>query len=143
MEWLYCTIAATMLWGIYSILAAKAGQQHGGNINALLAAACSLAVSVIVLLVSKRGIADFGRITGKSLLMGIVMGSMYGSAFVIFMRGVEARPEKLSMICVITGAAPVITVLANYLLGYGEKLSGPQWVAVALMPIAIFLANCK
>lgn len=143
MNWVYPSIGALILWGLYSIFGDRATQVHGERITFLFEAA-GMTIMALAIFFFWGNLDEFKKVTYGSFLNASIMAIMTSAAafLVLLAFRVSSNPNHVPQIVLIAGFYPVLTALFSYFL-LGSRLSLIQWVGVALSGIALFLINWK
>lgn len=136
MDWKTASLATLLLWGVYGIFAAKAGEIHGAKVSLVFEAA---AFVVLAAFVAGSSFGEFAKVTRQSFVFASLMGLFSAAGFYFLLYALGLAPENLSAIIVITGLYPVITVVINHFLG--SHLAPHQWVGVGFGILAVVLVN--
>lgn len=143
MNWIYASIGALILWGLYSIFGDKATQIHGERITFLFEAG-AMAIMAVVIFFFWGSLDEFKKVTIGSFLNASIMAIMTSvAAFLVLLAfRLSSNPDHIPQIVLIAGFYPVLTAFFSYFL-LGSRLSLIQWVGVMLSGIALFLVNWK
>ena len=136
MDWRSTSVVTLLLWGVYGIFASKAGEIHGAKVSFVFEAAAFVILAVVV---AGSSFGEFAKVTRLSFMFASLMGLFSVTGFYFLLRALQFAPDHLSVIIVITGLYPVITVVANHLLG--AHLAPHQWAGVAFGLISVVLVN--
>ena len=131
--WLAFTLLATLLFGIYPIFGDKAGQIHGPKINFIIDNGVFLIYSIVLLIFYRQ---DIVLITKRSLVYGLLMGVVSGSAFFLMLCAWQEAPAKLPKIMVTIGFSVVITAIISNFSGIKLTISEWFWAIGATVCIA-------
>lgn len=138
MDWRIASLCVLILWGVYSIFGAKAGEIHGEKVSMVFETAGFI---LLTLLVAGNAIGDFQRVTIKSFVCASLMGLMSAGGFYFLLYALRVAPQNLGIIIVATGLYPVVTVVVTHFLG--QHLAPHQWFGVALAGAGLILATWK
>jgi drug/metabolite transporter (DMT)-like permease len=136
MDWKTASLITLFLWGVYGIFAAKAGEIHGAKVSLVFEAAAFVALAAMV---AHGSLGEFAKVTRQSFMFASLMGLFSAAGFYFLLRALQMSPDNLSVIIVMTGLYPVITVMINHFLG--SHLSPHQWVGVAFGIVSVILVN--
>lgn len=136
MDWKTASLATLLLWGVYGIFAAKAGEIHGAKVSLVFEAA---AFVVLAALVAGGSLGELTRVTRQSFMFASLMGLFSATGFYFLLYALRLAPENLSAIIVVTGLYPVITVTVSHFSG--SHLAPHQWAGVGFGIIAVVLMN--
>ena len=138
-----CLITLGM-WGTYMLFGNKASETHGEKVNMALEAGMMMLVAIAAFVVNGGGVLQsFSKVTSASLAYGLLMAFMSAGGIYLQFTAMRMAPNQVSLIALITGMWPVLTVLLAGMLKIGEPLSPKQWVGVLLSGAGLFLASSK
>jgi drug/metabolite transporter (DMT)-like permease len=136
MDWKIASIGALLCWGVYAIFGDEAGKIHGEKVSLVFEALAFVLLSLIVI---SGSTTDFSRVTRNSFVLASLMGLSSAIGFYLLLYALRVSPGNLSLIIVITGAYPLITVLVSYFRG--ANMCSYQWIGVIFVSIGIILIN--
>lgn len=136
MNWQTASLVTLLLWGVYGIFAAKAGEIHGAKVSLVFEAAAFVILAVVV---AGGSLGEFAKVTRQSFAFASLMGLLSAAGFYFLLYAIGLAPQNLSVIIVITGLYPVLTVVINHFLG--SHLTPHQWVGVGFGILAVVLVN--
>jgi drug/metabolite transporter (DMT)-like permease len=136
MDWKMASFSALLCWGVYAIFGDEAGKIHGEKISLVFEAMAFVLLSLIVM---NGSATDFSKVTKTSFIFASLMGLFSAVGFYFFLYALRVSPGNLSLIMVITGACPLITVVISYFRG--ANLNPYQWIGITFVSIGIVLIN--
>jgi uncharacterized membrane protein len=136
--WRAASFLTLALWGSYGIFASRANVIHGEKVTMAFEAAAMVLIAIASLAV--YGASDISKITSASAMHASIMALMSaGGLYIQFYAFRHGGASNMSLIIVITGSFPVITVVLGQLMGI--YLTTHQWIGVAMVSIGLVLVN--
>lgn len=141
MNWRSISYVVLALWGTYILFGNEANKVHGEKVTMLFEGLAMIAVVFFVF--ATGGTGDFAKVTTKSLAFAVTMGILSAGGLYLQLVAMRMAPGQISVIAMITGMWPVLTVAIAGALRIGDPLSAKQWVGVTLAATALYLVNSR
>jgi uncharacterized membrane protein len=119
----------------------EATKVHGEKVSMMFEGVAMFVVALLAVVMASGGMSGFSKVTLKSFLFAALMGLMSAAGLYLQLYAMRLAPDKVSVIALITGMWPAVTVALIGILRLGAPLLPRQWAGVALATAGLALAN--